>query len=162
MWLLEGVSHVLKNFKITCSTYLHGPLKRISKAKNQFYLLFKAGKSFWSDKEDIFRVRRVYDYKRKRKISWWAWQRQRYEKAQGRDCKHRTRLSMKKIIAELAGTNRGMILALKALGYWTNQGLNHFIYMTRQGGLEFTIYLSSRLESGVNDISSHWCWDYED
>ena len=65
---------------------------------------------------------------------------------------YRTRLSMKKIIAELAGTSKGMILALKALGYDKSR-IEPFYIHDQARWAEFTIYLSSRLESGVNDIS---------
>ena len=134
---------------------LYGPLKRISKAKNQFYLLFKVlGKVFDQIKEDIFRVREESMI-----IS--ASERFLDEHGKDRDMRrlkgetvesYRTRLSMKKIIAELAGTSKGMILALKALGYDKSR-IEPFYIHDQARWAEFTIYLSSRLESGVNDIS---------
>lgn len=134
---------------------LYGPLKRLSKAKNQFYLLFKVlGKVFDQTKEDIFRVREESMI-----IS--ASERFLDEHGKDRDMRrlkgetvesYRTRLSMKKIIAELAGTSKGMILALKALGYDKSR-IEPFYIHDQARWAEFTIYLLSRLESGVNDIS---------
>ena len=134
---------------------LYGPLKRISKAKNQFYLLFKVlGKVFDQTKEDIFRVREESMI-----IS--ASERFLDEHGKDRDMRrlkgetvesYRTRLSMKKIIAELAGTSKGMILALKALGYDKSR-IEPFYIHDQDRWAEFTIYLSSKQQSGVNDIT---------
>lgn len=99
---------------------LYGPLKRVTKLKNQFYLLFKVmGKVFDQTKQDIFRVReesmiisaseRLLDeHGRDRGM----------QKLKGESVESfRTRLSMKNIIAEKAGTNEGILIALKSLGY---------------------------------------------
>lgn len=99
---------------------LYGPLKRVTKLKNQFYLLFKVmGKVFDQTKQDIFRVREesmiisaseklLDEHGRDRGM----------QKLKGESIESfRTRLSMKNIIAEKAGTNEGILIALKSLGY---------------------------------------------
>lgn len=99
---------------------LYGPLKKIAKSKNQFYILFKVfGKIFDQTKKDIFMVREesmiisasnkmLEEHGRDRKM----------RKFKDEDIEnYRVRLSMKNIIAEKAGMNEGILLALKALGY---------------------------------------------
>ena len=134
---------------------LPGPLKKIAKAKNQFYTLFKIfGKVFDQTKKDIFRVREesmiisasdkmLEEHGRDRTM----------KRLKGEDIEsYRMRLSMKKIIAEKAGTNEGILLALKALGYDKSR-IEPFYLHDPDRWAEFTIYLSSKQQSGVNDIS---------
>lgn len=99
---------------------LYSPLKKVTKLKNQFYILFKVfGKVFDQTKQDIFRVREesmiisaseklLDEHGRDRGM-----QRLKGESVEN----YRTRLSMKNIIAEKAGTNEGILTALKSLGY---------------------------------------------
>ena len=134
---------------------LYGPLKKIAKAKNQFYILFKVfGKIFDQTKQDIFRVREesmiisasdrmLEEHGRDRNM----------KRLKGEDIEnYRTRLSMKNIIAEKAGTNEGILLALKALGYEQSR-IEPFYIHDPDRWAEFTIYLSSKQQSGVNDIT---------
>lgn len=134
---------------------LYGPLKKIAKAKNQFYILFKVfGKVFDQTKQDIFRVREesmiisaserlLEEHGRDRTM----------KRLKGEDIEnYRTRLSMKNIIAEKAGTDEGIILALKALGYEQSH-IEPFYIHDPDRWAEFTIYLSSKQQSGVNDIT---------
>lgn len=98
---------------------LPGPLKKVIPKKNQFYILFKVfGKLLDQTKEDIFKVReqsmimgasgRMLDeHGADRKV----------ERFQGEDDEsYRIRLSMKNLIAEMAGTEEGIKYALKSLG----------------------------------------------
>jgi len=99
---------------------LPGPLKKIAKTKNQFYILFKVfGKVFDQSKQDIFRVREesmiisasgkmLSEHGRDRNMP----------RFQGEDVEnYRIRLSMKNIIAEKAGSNEGIVYALRSLGF---------------------------------------------
>lgn len=134
---------------------LVGPLKKVSKTKNQFYILFKVfGKLFDQTKQDIFRVREesmivsasekmLEEHGRDR-----AMKRLKGESVEN----YRTRLSMKNIIAEQAGTYEGMLLALKALGYEQSK-IEPFYIHDPSRWAEFTVYLSSKQQSGINDIT---------
>ena len=134
---------------------LPGPLKKIAKAKNQFYILYKVlGKVFDQTKEDIFKVREesmiisasdrmLEEHGRDRVM----------KRLKGEDIEnYRVRLSMKNIIAEKAGTNEGILLALKALGYEQSR-IEPFYIHDPDRWAEFTIYLSSKQQSSVNDIT---------
>jgi hypothetical protein len=134
---------------------LYGPLKKITKLKNQFYILFKVfGKVFDQTKQDIFRVREesmiisasekmLEEHGRDRVMK-----RLKGESVEN----YRMRLSMKNIIAEKAGTNEGILLALKALGYEQSR-IEPFYIHDPDRWAEFTIYLASKQQSGVNDIT---------
>lgn len=99
---------------------LFTPLKKGKQAANQFYIFFKvAGRLFDDTKADIFRIREesmvasasesmLPEHGKDRDMP-----RLKGETAEG----YRTRLSMKAIIAEKAGTKEGILLALAALGY---------------------------------------------
>ncbi len=134
---------------------LFGPLKRIAKAKNQFYILFKVfGKLFDQTKQDIFRVREesmvisasekmLEEHGRDRSM----------KRLKGENMEnYRMRLSMKNIIAEKAGINEGILLVLKAIGYEQSR-IEPFYIHDPERWAEFTIYLSSKQQSGVNDIT---------
>lgn len=134
---------------------LFGPLKKAAKAKNQFYILFKViGKLFDQTKQDIFRVREesmvisassrmLEEHGRDRRMK-----RLKGESVEN----YRTRLSMKNIIAEQAGTEPGMRLALKALGYEQSR-IEPFYIHDPERWAEFLVYLASKQQSGVNDIA---------
>jgi len=133
---------------------LVGPLKKIFKKNNQFYILFKvAGKLFDQTKKDIFRVRQesmiisaseklLNEHGRDRTMP-----RLKGESVEN----YRVRLSMKNIIAEMAGTNEGILLALKALGYERSY-IEPFYIHDDERWAEFIIYLSSKNPSSINDI----------
>jgi hypothetical protein len=108
------------NFGDYMFSLLFTPLKKVKKAVNQFYIFFKVvGKLFDKTKEDIFKVREesmiitasepiLNVHGKDRGMT-----RLKGESIEG----YRTRLSMKGIIAEKAGSLPGVILAVKALGY---------------------------------------------
>lgn len=134
---------------------LYSPLKRVTKLKNQFYILFKVfGKVFDQTKQDIFRVREesmiisaseklLEEHGRDRSM----------KRLKGEDVEnYRVRLSMKNIIAEEAGTNKGMLLALKSLGYERSY-IEPFYIHDSDRWAEFTVYLASKQQSGINDIT---------
>lgn len=133
---------------------LIGPLKKVAKKDNQFYILFKVfGKLFDQTKQDIFRVREESMIISASEIMLG-------EHGLDRDMKrlkgegvenYRTRLSMKNIIAEKAGTNTGILLALKALGYEQSYIEPFYIYDPERWA-EFIVYLGGKNPSGINDI----------
>lgn len=108
------------NFGDYMFSLLFGPLLKVKKAANQFYLFLKVtGKLFDKAKAAIFRVREesmiitasepmLAVHGKDRDMP-----RLTGESVEG----YRQRLSMKAIIAEQAGSNPGIILAIKALGY---------------------------------------------
>ncbi len=134
---------------------LFSPLKKVAKANNQFYILFKViGKLFDKLKQDIFRVREesmvisasprmLEEHGRDRRMN-----RLKGESIEN----YRTRLSMKNIIAEQAGTELGILLALKALGYEQSR-IEPFYIHDPSRWAEFLVYLGSKQQSGVNDIA---------
>lgn len=128
---------------------LFSPLKKVVKNNNQFYILFKVfGKLLDKTKEDIFIIR-----EQSMIIS--ATGRMLDEHGADRDMKrlkgedeenYRKRLSMKNIIAEKAGTNEGILLALKALGYEKSYIEPYYLYDPARWA-EFIVYLR------INDLS---------
>lgn len=133
---------------------LYSPLKKISKVRNQFYILFKVfGKVFDQTKQDIFRVREesmiisasakmLEEHGRDRGM----------QKLKGEEIEnYRMRLSMKNIIAEKAGTNEGILLALKTLGYEKSYIEPYYFFDTKRWA-EFVVYLSGKNISSINDL----------
>jgi len=134
---------------------LYAPLKKIARDKNQFYIFFKVlGKLFDQSKHDIFRVREESMI-----IS--ASARMLEEHGRDRNMKrlkgeslenYRIRLLMKNVIAEKAGENEGILLALKAIGYEQSQ-IEPFYIHDPERWAEFTVFLSSKQQSGVKDLN---------
>lgn len=134
---------------------LFTPLKKIRQAGNQFYLFFKVvGKLFDDTKADIFRVREesivasasevmLPEHGRDRDMT-----RLKGETVEG----YRTRLSMKALIAEKAGTEQGILLALAALGY-EHSYIERMSLHDAERWAEFIIFLGGKYPSGVNDIA---------
>lgn len=101
---------------------LFAPLKRVKKSANQFYIFFKVvGKLFDQCKRDVFRLREESSimtcsdemlpvHGQDRDMN-----RLSGESLEG----YRTRLAMKGIIAEMAGTNEGIRYLARAFGYET-------------------------------------------
>ena len=99
---------------------LFAPLKRVRKAVNQFYIFFQVtGKLFDQCKEDVFRLREesailtcsdamLPVHGQDRDMA-----RLQGETLEG----YRTRLAMKGIVAETAGTNEGIRYLARSLGY---------------------------------------------
>lgn len=108
------------NFAEYLYELLHAPLKRVSKAANQFYIFFKViGGLFDACKQDIFRLREA---------SMLASATDAVLQLHGQDRdmarlkgetleNYRERLLMKGIIAEAAGTNEGIRYVAQAFGY---------------------------------------------
>lgn len=134
---------------------LFTPLKKVRQAGNQFYLFFKVvGKLFDDTKADIFRVREesivasasevmLPEHGRDRDMT-----RLKGETLEG----YRTRLSMKALIAEKAGTEAGILLALAALGYEHSYIERMSLHDTERWA-EFIVFLGGKYPSGVNDIA---------
>lgn len=129
---------------------LFTPLKKVRQAGNQFYLFFKVvGKLFDNTKSDIFRVREesivasasevmLPEHGKDRDMP-----RLKGETVEG----YRTRLSMKAIIAEKAGTEAGILLALLTLGYKNSEIVPASVY-DRDRWAEFYVFLK------MNDLLS--------
>jgi hypothetical protein len=108
------------NFGDYMFSMLSAPFKKAAKASNQFYIFFKVGGSLFDDmKTALFRLRAE---------SMIATASEKILEEHGRDRgmprlkgesveSYRTRLSMKFIIAEKAGTNEAIRYVAKAFGY---------------------------------------------
>ena len=99
---------------------LFGPLKKGKRAVNQFYIFFKViGRVFDGLKEDALRVRDETNIATASPVMLPIHGQDRDmlrlvgESVEG----YRTRLAMKGIIASWAGTSRGILYAMAALGY---------------------------------------------
>ncbi|WP_018752683.1 hypothetical protein [Paenibacillus sanguinis] len=134
---------------------LFGPLKKVIKKGNQFYIFFKViGKLFDRSKQDIFRVREesmlisasellLDEHGRERDMP----------RLKGEDLEsYRMRLMMKNVIAEQAGTKNGILVALKALGYDQSYIEPYYLYDPARWA-EFIVYLGSKTPPGVNSLS---------
>ncbi|MFW5435201.1 hypothetical protein [Paenibacillus apiarius] len=134
---------------------LIAPLKKVIKRDNQFYLFLKViGKLFDQTKEDIFRVREesmiitaselmLNEHGRERDMP----------RLKGEDIEsYRLRLMMKNLIATQAGTEQGILTALKALGYEKSYIEPYYIHDPDRWA-EFIVYLGSSTPSGINDIA---------
>jgi hypothetical protein len=133
---------------------LFTPLRKGQKAVNQFYIFFKViGKLFDDSKKDLFRVRgesmiisaselMLNEHGKDRGML----------RLKGEDIEtYRTRLSMKAIIAEKAGTREGVLLAVRAMGY--EESYIEPMYLsdpTRWA--EFIVFLQSKVQSPINDL----------
>lgn len=108
------------NFGDYMFSLLFTPLRKGKQAANQFFIFFKIVGTLFDDcKQDIFRVREesmvisasetmLNEHGKDRKMP----------RLKNEDIEtYRTRLSMKAITAEKAGTKEGIILAVKSLGY---------------------------------------------
>lgn len=134
---------------------LIGPLKKVIKKNNQFYIFFKViGKLFDQTKQDIFQVREesmiisaseqmLEEHGRERDMP----------RLKGEDVEsYRMRLLMKNVIAEQAGTKNGILVALKALGYDQSYIEPYYIHDPERWA-EFIVYLGSNTPPGINDIA---------
>lgn len=134
---------------------LSSPLQKGSKVTNQFYILFKVfGKLLDRTKQDIFRVRAESMIMTASEIML-------VEHGIDRDMprlkgesveNYRMRLAMKSEIAERAGMDEGIRLAVRALGYESAYTEPYYIHDPERWA-EFIVYLSSSEQSGVNDIA---------
>ena len=134
---------------------LFTPLKKIIKKDNQFYILFKVfGKIFDQTKKDILEIR-----KQSMIIS--ATGRALEEHGADRNLKkfkdedeesYRIRLSMKNIIAEKAGSNEGIILALKSLGY-ENPKVEPYYIRNPERWAEFSVIIDESEMDIIKDFN---------
>lgn len=133
---------------------LFTPLRKGKQTANQFYIFCKVvGKLFDDSKRDIFRVRAesmvisasepiLAEHGKDRGMT----------RLKGEDVEtYRTRLSMKAIIAEKAGTREGVLLALKSIGY-ENSYIEPLYKTDTAKWAEFIVFLRGKNPSGVNDI----------
>lgn len=133
---------------------LFGPLKKARKAANQFYIFFKVvGPAFDEVKQDIFIVRRESMIATASPVMLPVHGADRdMPRLQGEDAEaYRLRLLMKGAIARTAGSSKGILYALAALGY--EQSYIEPMYLedpTRWA--EFIVFLRGAAQSGVNDL----------
>ncbi|MEF2968367.1 hypothetical protein V3851_23670 [Paenibacillus sp. M1] len=134
---------------------LFGPLKKVIKKSNQFYIFFKViGKLFDQTKQDIFKVREESMIISASELMLEIHGAERdMPRLKGEDVEsYRMRLLMKNVIAEQAGTKNGILTALKALGYDQSYIEPYYIYDPERWA-EFIVYLGSSTPPGINDIA---------
>lgn len=134
---------------------LFGPLKKIVKKNNQFYILFQViGKLFDQTKQDIFRVREesILISASESMLEQHGLDRG-MRRLVGEDIEnYRIRLMMKNIIAEKAGTTEGILLAVKSLGYEHSYIVPYYL-LDSERWADFIVYLGGATPSGINNIN---------
>ena len=134
---------------------LFAPLKRGKRSKNQFFIFFRVvGRIFDGMKDDVFRVRAEANVTTASPPMLTVHGRDRgMQRLLGEDDEaYRTRLSMKGIIAEEAGTKKGILRALTALGY-DKSYIEPLAYQDPERWAEFIVYLNGSRRTGVNDLN---------
>ncbi|EES73438.1 hypothetical protein POTG_01733 [Paenibacillus sp. oral taxon 786 str. D14] len=134
---------------------LFGPLKKVAKAKNQLYIFLKViGKLADQTKQDILRVREESMIISASELMLEQHGQERgMRRLKGESVEnYRMRLMMKHKIAELAGTEQGILLSLRMLGYEQSYIEPYRLYDPERWA-EFIIYLAGKNPSGVNDIA---------
>lgn len=142
------------NFGEYMFSLLFTPLRKAKKSTNQFYIFFKViGKLFDYCKKDLFRVRAesmvisaseimLPEHGKDRKMP----------RLKGEDVEtYRTRLAMKAIIAENAGTKEGVLLAVKALGY-EDSYIEPMYLSDPSRWAEFIVFLQGKTQATINDL----------
>lgn len=133
---------------------LNAPLKKGGKKSNQLYIFMKViGRLFDDTKRDILRVRDESMVISASPVMLPVHgQDRQMARLKNEDIEaYRTRLSMKAIIAEKAGSEEGILLALAALGYEQS----YIEPMWKQDAelwAEFIIFLRGKNPSSVNDL----------
>lgn len=133
---------------------LFGPLKKGKRATNQFFVFFKViGRIFDGMKEDVFRVRDEANVATASPVMLPVHGQDReMPRLAGESIEaYRTRLSMKGIIAEEAGTKQGILRALAALGYERSY-IELFSLQDADRWAEFIVFLRGDKQSGVNNL----------
>jgi hypothetical protein len=133
---------------------LHAPLKKVKKEENQLYIFFKvAGKLFDDSKANIFSVREMGNLISAKGIvlDWHGIDRKMPRFDDEHDDYYRKRLMLKKVIAEKAGSNEGILYALRSLGYEKSE-IYPFYKIDPERWSEFVVFLNSDKPSLVNDI----------
>lgn len=133
---------------------LFGPLKRGKQSVNQLYIFFKViGRIFDGMKSDVFRVRDEANVATASPIMLPIHGQDRaMMRLAGEGIEaYRTRLSMKGIIAEEAGTKRGILRSLVALGYEKSY-IEPFALQDTERWAEFIVFLRGEKQSGINNL----------
>lgn len=134
---------------------LFAPLKKGKRSVNQFFIFFKViGRVFDEMKADVFRVRDEANVATASPIMLPVHGQDReMPRLEGEGVEaYRTRLSMKGIIAEEAGTKEGILRALTALGY-SQSYIEPFSQQDPERWAEFIVYLKGPQQSGVNNLA---------
>lgn len=134
---------------------LFGPLKKVKKTINQAYILFSIlGKLFDENKQDLLKMREesliiscseiiLNEFGKERDMP----------RLDGETIdNYRVRLMQKNELAEQAGTNLGIMNALKNAGY-TNVYLEPFYLYDPERWAEFIVYLGENMAGVVTDVS---------
>lgn len=133
---------------------LNAPLKKGRKRSNQLYIFMKViGKLFDDTKKDIFRVRDESMVISASPVMLPVHgQDRQMARLKNEDIEaYRTRLSMKAIIAEKAGSEEGILLALASLGYEQSY-IEPMWKQDAERWAEFIIFLRGKNPSSVNDL----------
>jgi hypothetical protein len=134
---------------------LFGPLKKGKKSVNQFFIFFKVVGGIFDDmKTVLFRVRDEANIVTASPVMLPVHGQDRdMPRLEGEGVEaYRTRLSMKGIIAEEAGTKQGILRALTALGY-SQSYIEPFSLQDPDRWAEFIVYLKGPQQSGVNNLA---------
>lgn len=136
------------NFGEYMFSLLFTPLRKVKKSANQFYIFCKVvGKLFDDCKNDIFKVRResmiisasesmLNEHGKDRNLP-----RLNNEDTEA----YRTRLSMKAITAQRAGTRSGVLLSVKSLGY-TNSDIVPYKTIDPERWAEFLVMIDISID----------------
>lgn len=134
---------------------LSTPLKTGNKALNQFFIFFKIiGKLFDDTKNDIFKVRDEAMIISASPVMLPIHGQERdMKRLVGEDIEaFRTRLSMKALISEKAGSKEGILMTLAALGY-EQSFIEPMWKQDVELWSEYIIFLRGKNLSGVNNLN---------
>lgn len=137
-------------------TLLVGPLKKVRRSANNFYILFKVlGARFDENKEDFFKAREeTYIISASEPILNIFGKERDMPRLEGEALEnYRFRLMIKNEIAEQAGTNIGIQNALIAAGF-SNTHIEPFHLYDPERWAEFIVYLGENTVGVINDILS--------
>lgn len=135
---------------------LFAPLKKGKETANQFAIFFRViGRTFDGMKEDVFRVRDEANIASASPVMLPIHGDDRdMPPLEGEDAEaYRTRLSMKGLVAEKAGTKQGVLYALASLGYEQSH-LEPFSLQDGERWAEFIVFLRGSKQSGVNNLAT--------
>lgn len=133
---------------------LFGPLKKTRRTANQFAIFFRVvGREFDDLKEAVFRVRDEANVASASVVMLpvHGQDRNMPRLAGETDEGYRTRLSMKGIIASWAGTARGILYVLTALGYKDSR-IEPVCFQDPNRWAEFRIHLAVGSSDAVRDL----------
>lgn len=130
---------------------LFAPLKRGKRAVNQFHIFFKViGREFDDIKEVFFRVRDEANVISASPVmlSVYGQDRDMPRLPEEDTESYRTRLSMKALIARMAGTREGILLGLAALGY-RSCDIKPLVYRDPERWAEFLVQIHCSLDDSM-------------